>query len=141
MPFYDDYGANKDMLTNGFVQATLSQNGNFKDPNRHVNLSKKISKKPDLPYFRPAATSTVKLISYITVKAIELDVSYVLSLWPLFVLKELLDNAWDFLNDYYSQCPKEDRRIVVTINVQRKAAGPIQKGNTPKYSGSKLQCQ
>ncbi|MFZ0512590.1 MAG: hypothetical protein WAM14_13360 [Candidatus Nitrosopolaris sp.] len=56
-------------------------------------------------------------MSYITVKAIESDTSYLQSQWPTFTLKELMDNAWDFLNDYYPNNPKEDRKIAVTIKV------------------------
>jgi hypothetical protein len=56
-------------------------------------------------------------MSYITVKAIELEASYLQLQWFLFTLKELLDNAWDFLNDHYPNSPKEDRKIVVTIKV------------------------
>jgi hypothetical protein len=59
-------------------------------------------------------------MSYITVKAIESDTSYLQSQWPLFALKELMDNAWDFLNDYNSQNPKEDRKIAVHIKIHKK---------------------
>jgi hypothetical protein len=83
-------------------------------------------KKVDPSYRRrkgPVATSTVKLMSYITVKAIELETSYLQFQWFLFTLKELLDNAWDFLNDYYPNSPKEDRKIEVTIKVDLKPDG------------------
>ena len=71
----------------------------------------------------PVATSTVKMMSYIAVKAIESETSYHLSLWSIFALKELMDNAWDFLNDYYPNNPKEDRKIGVTIKVDLKPNG------------------
>jgi hypothetical protein len=84
----------------------------------------KIVKKVDPPSIRrrkgPVATSTVKLMSYIAVRAIESETSYLLSLWPIFALKELMDNAWDFLNDYYPKNPKEDRKIAVTTKVDLK---------------------
>jgi len=87
----------------------------------------KIIKKVDPPSNRrrkgPVATSTVKLMSYITVKAIESETSYLLFLWPIFALKELMDNAWDFLNDYYPNNPREDRKIAVTIKVDLKPNG------------------
>ncbi|MGC2682280.1 MAG: hypothetical protein WA323_10455, partial [Candidatus Nitrosopolaris sp.] len=62
-------------------------------------------------------------MSYITVKAIESDTSYLQFQWPTFTLKELMDNAWDFLNDYYPGNPKEDRKIAVTIKVELKPDG------------------
>jgi hypothetical protein len=62
-------------------------------------------------------------MSYITVKAIESETSYLLFQWPVFALKELIDNAWDFLNDYYPNNPKEDRKIGVTIKVDLKTNG------------------
>jgi hypothetical protein len=87
----------------------------------------KIIEKVDPPSNRhrkgPVATSTVKLMSYIAVRAIESETSYLLFQWPIFALKELMDNAWDFLNDYYSNNPKEDRKIGVTIKVDLKPNG------------------
>src|SRR6266487_1706939 len=78
-----------------------------------------MSNKSDPSPNRPMPTSTIKLMSYIIVKAVESDTSVLQTLWPLFVLKELLDNACDFLNDYYGQSPKEDREIAVTIKIDR----------------------
>jgi hypothetical protein len=93
----------------------------------HDDKCNKIIKKVDPSYNRcrkgPVATSTVKLMSYITVKAIESETSYPLFLWPIFALKELMDNAWDFLNDYYPNNPKGDRKIAVTIKVDLKPDG------------------
>ena len=93
----------------------------------HDDKCTKILKKVDPPSNRrrkgPIATSTVKLMSYIAVKAIESETSYLLFLWPIFALKELMDNAWDFLNDYYPNNPKEDRKIGVTIKVDLKPNG------------------
>jgi hypothetical protein len=87
----------------------------------------KSAKKADPPSNKrrkgPVATSTVKLMSYIAVKAIESETSYLLSQWPIFALKELMDNAWDFLNDYYPNNPKEDRKIGVSIKVDLKPNG------------------
>lgn len=56
------------------------------------------------------ATLTKQLMAYITVKGIESETSYLERDWPLFVLKELADNAFDFLNDYY---PNSLRRIAI----------------------------
>ena len=100
------------------------ENKQFNDSILLDDKCKKIIKKVDPPYIRrrkgPVATSTVKLMSYITVKAIESETSYLLFLWPIFALKELMDNAWDFLNDYYPNNPKEDRKIAVTTKVDLK---------------------
>jgi hypothetical protein len=93
----------------------------------HDDKCNKIVKKVDPSSTRrrkgPVATSTVKLMSYITVKAIESETSYLLLQWPIFALKELLDNAWDFLNDYYPNNPKGDRKIGVTVKVDLKPNG------------------
>jgi hypothetical protein len=103
------------------------ENKQFNDSILHDDKPNKIVKKVDPPFIRrrkgPVATSTVKLMSYITVKAIESETSYLLFLWPIFALKELMDNAWDFLNDYYPNNPKEDRKIGVTIKVDLKPNG------------------
>ena len=108
--------------------ASNNKNCNFNSENLHVDSGKKMEKNaypPSQQHRRkgPVATSTVKLMSYITIKAIESDTSYLQLQWLLFVLKELLDNAWDFLNDYYSQSPKEDRKIGVGIEIDRKPQG------------------
>ena len=100
------------------------ENKQFNDSILHDEKCNKIVKKVDPPSIRrrkgPVATSTVKLMSYITVKAIESETSYLLFLWPIFALKELMDNAWDFLNDYYPNNPKGDRKIAVTTKVDLK---------------------
>jgi hypothetical protein len=105
----------------------------------HDDKCTKILKKVDPPSNRrrkgPVATSTVKLMSYITVKAIESETSYLLFLWPVFALKELMDNAWDFLNDYYPNNPQEDRKIAVTIKDLTK----WRKKHT-SHSSTKFQC-
>jgi hypothetical protein len=96
---------------------------------RQDDKSVKIAKKADPPFSirkhrkGPVATSTVKLMSYITVKAIESDISQPQRAWPKFALKELMDNAWDFLNDYYPNNPKEGRKIAVTVKLCRKPLG------------------
>jgi len=67
----------------------------------------------------PIATSTKKLMSYLNVRDIESE-TYPQGEWHRFALKELMDNAWDFLNDYYTDSPKEDRKIAITIKVDWK---------------------
>ena len=56
-------------------------------------------------------------MSYITVKNIETDTSYRQENWTLFILKELMDNAYDWLNACYPvrKQSKVIRNIVVRI--------------------------
>jgi hypothetical protein len=49
----------------------------------------------------PVATSTKQIAGYFTVSGIENDLSIPENMWPCFALKELTDNACDWLNDYY----------------------------------------
>jgi hypothetical protein len=49
----------------------------------------------------PVATSTKQMAGYFTVSGIENELSIPENMWPCFALKELLDNAYDWLNDYY----------------------------------------
>src|SRR5690349_21578090 len=86
---------------------------------RHVNKFKKIDKKSRSPHTShvvnitttvatastkkwkvPVVTSTKQSISYVTVKGIESETSYLKRDWPLFILKELSDNAYDFYKCY-----------------------------------------
>ena len=59
------------------------------------------------------ATLTKQSLAYITVKGIESETSYLERNWTIFALKELSDNAFDFLNDYYPNHPKEARKIAI----------------------------
>ncbi|MFY9871764.1 MAG: hypothetical protein WAK17_18790 [Candidatus Nitrosopolaris sp.] len=121
MPGYESEQRNK--LANMREEETKR----FTDSILRDDKCNKIVKKVDPPSYRrrkgPVATSTVKLMSYITVKGIESDTSYLQFQWPTFTLKELMDNAWDFLNDYYPNNPREDRKIAVTIKVDLKPDG------------------
>jgi hypothetical protein len=47
------------------------------------------------------------MAGYFTVCGIENELSIPENMWPCFALKELLDNACDWLNDYY---PNSNRR-------------------------------
>jgi hypothetical protein len=49
----------------------------------------------------PVATSTKQMAGYFTVSGIENELSMPENMWPCFALKELADNAYDWLNDYY----------------------------------------
>jgi hypothetical protein len=66
----------------------------------------------------PVSTSVRQLTAYITVRGIQSETSYQESDWPLFALKESMDNAYDFLNDYYSNESKEARKIAVSIKIE-----------------------
>jgi hypothetical protein len=70
------------------------KNKRFTNSILHDDKCTKIDKKPSNRRRKgPVATSTVKLMSYIAVKAIESETSYLLFRWPIFALKELMDNA------------------------------------------------
>lgn len=63
-------------------------------------------------------------MAYVTVKNIESETSYLERDWSLFVLKELEDNAYDWLNDCYpanSPKDKEIRKISVRIWITTEA--------------------
>jgi hypothetical protein len=49
----------------------------------------------------PVATSTKQMAGYFTVSGIENELSISEYDWPCFALKELSDNAYDWLNDHY----------------------------------------
>lgn len=66
----------------------------------------------------PVATSTKRLMSYIDVRDIESETSYPRGKWHLFALKELMDNGWDFENDYYTDSSRENRNIAVTVRIE-----------------------
>jgi hypothetical protein len=66
----------------------------------------------------PVSTSTRQSIAYLTIYGIQSETSYQEQDWPLFALKELMDNAFDFLNDYYSNEGKESRHIAVRIKIE-----------------------
>ena len=70
---------------------------NIRMPNSH-----KKSQTP-LPIKRrgPIATSTKQMAGYFTVSGIQNEISLQEKDWPCFALKELLDNSYDWLNDYY----------------------------------------
>jgi hypothetical protein len=65
----------------------------------------------------PVATSTKQSMSYVTVKGIESETSYLMRDWPIFILKELSDNAYDFLNDHYPNRPKNARVIAIHVKI------------------------
>ena len=50
---------------------------------------------------KPVATINKQSMGYFIVKDIESATSYLKREWIIFALKELLDNAYDWLDDYY----------------------------------------
>ena len=69
------------------------------------------------PHFSPPSTTTNQLDSYPTVRNIEIETSIKERDWPKFVFKELLDNAFDWLNDIYPEntYSNEYRKIASNI--------------------------
>jgi hypothetical protein len=73
----------------------------------------------------PIATSTKQIAGYFTVSGIENELSIPEPDWPCFALKELLDNAYDWLNDYYPRSSignnetKRRRYIAVRIQIDK----------------------
>lgn len=70
----------------------------------------------------PAATTTSQIMDYFTVNNIQISTSYQQGEWAEFVLKELIDNAYEWLNDHYpanknkpKQQDEEIRKIYVRI--------------------------
>ena len=68
--------------------------------------------KPKPKPAKPVATISKQSMGYFIVKDIESATSYVKSEWSRFALKELLDNAWEWLNDNYPADDKHKRKIV-----------------------------
>jgi len=86
------------------------EEGELKDARLLDVKAKKIKKKADPPIISPikpkkgpTSTSTKQSMAYITVKGIENQTSYLQRDWPIFAMKELMDNGYDSLNDYYPQ--------------------------------------
>ena len=71
-----------------------------------------VSKKKKI---KPVSTTEKQSMAYVTVKNIENETSHLEADWTLFVLKELIDNAWDWINDEYPAVAKTVRKIGVRI--------------------------
>ena len=86
---HDDTNVNENEPTQSPIFTPKHEQEDFGGKIRHVDKSKKIDKKCRPPLSStlerrrkgPVATSTVKLMSYITVKAIESDTSYLQLQW------------------------------------------------------------
>jgi hypothetical protein len=72
----------------------------------------------------PVATSTKQMAGYFTVPGIENELSIPQNMWPCFALKELSDNAYDWLNDHYPcnssrvDSNNRTRRRYIAIRIQ-----------------------
>ena len=75
-------------------------------------LAPSVSKKKKI---KPVSTTEKQSMAYVTVKNIESETSHLEADWTLFVLKELIDNAWDWINDEYPAVAKAVRKIGVRI--------------------------
>jgi hypothetical protein len=89
---------------------------------RLVSWGEKVRKNPITPPSshkgKPVATINKQSMGYFIVKDIESATSYLKREWAIFALKELLDNAYDWLDDNYPGTKpegKEKRRIVIRI--------------------------
>jgi hypothetical protein len=88
--------------------------------NIHVGNDRKLAKNnTPLPSKRkgPVSTSTKQSKGYVTIQGIQSETSYQEQDWPVFTEKELMDNAYDFLNDYYDNKTREVRKIAVRVKV------------------------
>jgi hypothetical protein len=86
-------------------------------PTIHVDQEdKKDQKNPTLPV--PHTTSTKQMTGYITVAGIQSETSRQEKEWPHFAMKELVENAYDFMNDYYPDAPRNERKIAVSVNIE-----------------------
>jgi hypothetical protein len=88
-----------------------------KNGNSLVCKHRKIDKNTNPPSRGPVATSTKQSMSYVTVKGIESETSYLKRDWPIFILKELSDNAYDFMNDHYANRSKDARLIAIRVKI------------------------
>jgi hypothetical protein len=90
----------------------------------HVDSRDRITRKVDgdieLESVRPPAavwTTTKQSMSYITVRGIESDTSWLIHDWPKQSAVELIRNAYDFLDDFYPEGTKESRKIAITLKI------------------------
>ena len=65
----------------------------------------------------PIWTSTKQSMSYLTVNAIESELSRPETEWPKEIMIQLIGNAWDSLQDNYPDGTKETRKIGVRIKI------------------------
>ena len=83
--------------------------------NRHVELGKSIVKNPLPPLHKAVFTSTKVLMAAFTVRGIESEITALEDTWPVWSAKELMDNPFEWLNDFYPDSPKQDRKIILRV--------------------------
>lgn len=66
---------------------------------------------------RPAWTLTKQFANYITIRGIELATSWKEKDWPKQCAKELMNNAYDSLSDYYPNGTIETRKIALHLKI------------------------
>jgi hypothetical protein len=72
----------------------------------------------------PVSTSTKQTTGYFTVEGIKNETSLPEQEWAKFAIKELIDNSYDFLNDFYPSADKQDRKIRITVRIDT-SSSPI----------------
>ena len=78
-------------------------------------MGKRIVKKSGAPLYKEVFTSTKVSMAGFTVGGIESETSYLEHTWPLFAGKELMDNPYDWFNEFYPNSPKHDRKIWLRV--------------------------
>lgn len=67
----------------------------------------------------PVFTSVSQLTSYLKVDRIQADINALEPDWPIFGLKELGANCYDFFRVRYPNAPKESRKVAFCVRVDR----------------------
>ena len=85
----------------------------------HVDKGSKIASKTYTPPTTRGSvfTSTSQKKRYLTIAGIESDTSYQEYQWPIFAVKELSDNAVDFLKENYPNATSDERKIATTVKL------------------------
>lgn len=87
--------------------------------NVHVEKELKIASKASTPFKTGSSvyTSTSQKKRYITIAGIESDTSYQEYQWPVFAVKELSDNAFDFFKENYPNATADARKIATAVKL------------------------
>jgi hypothetical protein len=84
----------------------------------HVDNGSKNTSKTSTPVTRSSVyTSTSQKKRYITIAGIESDTSYQEYQWPMFAVKELSDNAFDFFKENYPNAGANKRKIATAVKL------------------------
>jgi hypothetical protein len=94
---------------------------NLGELNRHVESVSGNVKKHGIPpiliskHHRPVYTAAKVSMAGFTIRGVESEISYTQSQWPRVLVKELGDNAYDSLQEFYRNSPKERRKIAYQV--------------------------